>query len=194
MYSAYKLNKQCDNITVLMSFFPSFEPGSCSMTGSKGCFLTCKVSQEASKVVWYSCVFRHFPQFVWSTQRLPPSQWSRSRWFFLEFPCFFYDPADVGNLISGSYAFSKSSLYIWKFLVHVLLKPSLENFEHYLASEWDECNWVVVWIFFGIDLFGIGMKTDLFQSCGHCWLFQMCWHIECSTFTASSFRIFHHLH
>ena len=53
---------------------------------------------------------------------------------------------------------------------------------------WDECNCVVVWAFFGIAL-GIGMKTDLFQSCGHCWVFQICWHIECSTFTASSFRI-----
>ena len=52
---------------------------------------------------------------------------------FLEFPCFFYDPSNVGNLISGSSAFSKSSLNIWKFSVHVLLKPSLENFEHYFA-------------------------------------------------------------
>ena len=56
------------------------------------------------------------------------------RHMFLEFSCFFYDPADVGNLISVSSAFSKSSFYIWKFSVHVLLKPSLKNFEHYLAS------------------------------------------------------------
>ena len=90
---------------------------------------------------------------------------------------------------SGSSAFSKSSLNIWKFLVHVLLKPSLENFEHYFASMWDECNWVVVWTFFGIAFFGTRMKTELFQSCGHCWVFQICWHIECNTFTASSFRI-----
>ena len=53
---------------------------------------------------------------------------------FLEFPCFLYDPTNVGNLISGSSAFSKSSLYIWKFSVHVLLKPSLKDFEHYHAS------------------------------------------------------------
>ena len=59
---------------------------------------------------------------------------------------------DVGNLISGSSAFSKSSLNIWKFTVHVLLKPGLENFEHYSASMWDECNCVVVWTFFGIAL------------------------------------------
>ena len=102
---------------------------------------------------------------------------------------FFDDPMDVGNLISGSFAFSKSSLSIWKFTVHVLLKPGLENFEHYFASVWDECSCAVVWAFFGIALLGIGMKTDLFQSCGHCWVFQICWHIECSTLTASSFRI-----
>ena len=71
--------------------------------------------------------------------------------------------------------------FIWKFTVHVLLKPGLENFKHYFTSMWD-C--VVVWSFFGIR-----MKTDFFQSCGHCWVFQICWHIECSTFTASSFRI-----
>ena len=91
---------------------------------------------------------------------------------------------DVGNLIFGSPAFSKSSLNVWKFTVHVLLKPGLENFEHYFTSVWDECNRVVVWTFFGI-----GMKTDLFQSCGHCWIFQICWYTECSTFTASSFWI-----
>ena len=59
---------------------------------------------------------------------------------FLEFSCFFYDPVDVGNLISGSSVFSKSILYIWKFSVHVLLKPSLKDFEHYLAIKWNECN------------------------------------------------------
>ena len=64
--------------------------------------------------------------------------------------CFFNDPTNVGNLISGSSAFSKSSLNIWKFTVHLLLKPGLENFEHYFASVWDECNYVVVWAFFGI--------------------------------------------
>ena len=70
-----------------------------------------------------------------------------------------------------------------------MLKPGLENFEHYFASIWDECNCEVVWTFFGIDLLGIGMKTDLFQSCGHCWVLQILWHIECSTFTASFSRI-----
>ena len=68
----------------------------------------------------------------------------------LEFSCFFYDPTDVGNLISDSSAFSKSSLNIWKFTVHILLKLSLENFEHFFASMWDESNCVVVWTLFGI--------------------------------------------
>ena len=69
---------------------------------------------------------------------------------FLEFPYFFYDPTDVGNLISGSSAFSKSSLYIWKFLVHILLKPSLKYFEYYLASMWNDSNCMVIWTLFGI--------------------------------------------
>ena len=115
---------------------------------------------------------------------------------FLELSCFFYDPADVGNLIFGSSAFSKTSLNIRKFTVHILLKPGLEKFEPYLTRMWDECSSLA------LPFFGIGMKTDLFQSCGHCWVFQICWHIECSTFTASSnllgFEIaqmeFHHLH
>ena len=67
--------------------------------------------------------------------------------------------------------------------------PGLGNFEHYFTSVWDECNCAVVWAFLALLFFGIGMKTDLFQSCGHCWVFQICRHTECSTFTASSFRI-----
>ena len=69
---------------------------------------------------------------------------------FLELFWFFDDPMDVGNLISGSSVFSKTSLNIWKFTVHILLKPGLENFEHYFTSVWDECNRAVVWSFFGI--------------------------------------------
>ena len=71
---------------------------------------------------------------------------------FLQLSCFFYDPVDDEILIPGSSAFSKSSLSIWKFTVHVLLKPGLENFEHYFASMWDESNHVVVWTVFGIAL------------------------------------------
>ena len=87
--------------------------------------------------------------------------WTTRSRCFLEFSCFFYDPADVGNLIAGSTAFSKSSLNIWKFWLHVLLKPGLENFEHYFASVWDECNCVVVWIFFGIAFPSLEWKLTL---------------------------------
>ena len=69
---------------------------------------------------------------------------------FLELSCFLHDPADVGNLISGSSALSKSSLNIWKFSIHLLLKPCLKHFELYFASMWNECNCMVVWTFFGI--------------------------------------------
>ena len=70
---------------------------------------------------------------------------------FMEcFSCFFYDPMDINNLNSGSSAFSKSSLNIWKFLVHVMLKPHLGNFEHYFANMCNECNCAIIWTFFGI--------------------------------------------
>ena len=68
----------------------------------------------------------------------------------VELSCFFDDPVDVGNLISGSSVFSKSNFNFWKFTVHVLLKPGLKNFEHYFTSVWKECNCVVIWAFFGI--------------------------------------------
>ena len=108
---------------------------------------------------------------------------------FLKLSSFFDDPTDVGNLISGSSTFSKSSLNILKFSVHVLLKPGLENFEHYFAIMWDECNCVVVWSFFGIAFLWDWDENGFFRSCGHCWVSHVCWHIECSTLTASSFRI-----
>ena len=101
--------------------------------------------------------------------------------------CFFDDPAEVSNLISGSS--SKTSWNICKFMVHVLLKPGLENFEHYFASVLNECDCALVWAFFGIAFLRDWNETDLLQSCDHCWVFQICWKIECSTFTALSFRI-----
>ena len=107
----------------------------------------------------------------------------------MELSRFFSDPMDAGNLISGSSAFSKSSFNIWKFLVHILLKPSLKDFEYYIASLWNECNCMVVWIFFGIALLWDWNENWPFQSYGHCWGSQICWHIECNTLTASTFRI-----
>ena len=163
--------------------FPNLEPVSFSISGSNCCFLTCiQISQEAGKVVWYSHPFKNFPQFVVIYTVKGFGIINKAEVDFLKkLSCFFCDPMVVGNLISDSSAFSKSILNIWKFIVHVLLKPGSENFEHYFASVWYECNWLVVWITLTLPLFGIEMKTDLFQSCGHCWVFQICWHIECST-------------
>ena len=106
------------------------------MVDSSSCFLTCmQIPQEADKVVWYSLLFKNFAQFVVSRTVKGFSIVSEAELdVFLEFSCFFCDPTDVCNSVSGSSAFSKSSLYIWNFSVHVLLKPSLKNFEHYLAS------------------------------------------------------------
>ena len=111
----------------------------------------------------------------------------------LELPCFFYDPVDVGNLISRSSAFSKSSLYIWKFSVHRLFNPQLENFEHYFASMWDECNCAVVWIFLCIAFLWDWNENWPVLVLWPLLVFHIGWHIECSTFTASSFKIWNSL-
>ena len=104
-------------------------------------------------MVWYSYLFQNFPQFIAIHTVKGFGIVNKAEIdVFLELSCFFYDPVDVGNLISGSSAFSKTSLNIWKFMVHELLKPGLENFEHYFTSVWDECSCVVVWEFFGIAL------------------------------------------
>ena len=172
-----------------MYSFSYLEPVCHSMSGSNCCFLTCiQVSQEAGQVLWYSHLLQNFSQFiVIHTVKGFGTVNKAEIDAFLELSCFFDDPADIGNLISGS--FSKTSLNIWKFSAHVSLKPGLENFEHYFTSTWDECNCEVVWASLGLPFLGIGMKTDLFQPCGHCWVFQIRWRIECSTFTASFFRI-----
>ena len=85
-------------------------------------------------MVWYSHFFKHFPVCCDPHKTFCVVNEAKVD-VFLKFPCFFYDPADVGNLISGSFAFSKSSLYIWKFSGYVLLKLSLKGFEHYFASK-----------------------------------------------------------
>ena len=119
-----------------MYSFPNLEQVCCSMSISNYCFLTCiHISQEAGKVVWYAHLFKNFLQFVVIHTVKGFSIVNKAEVdVCLELSCFFCDPMDVGNLISGSSAFSKSSLNIWKFTVHVLLKPGLENFEHYFAS------------------------------------------------------------
>ena len=106
------------------------------MPSSNCCFLTfMQISQEACQVVWSYHLFQNFPQFiVIHTVKGFGIVYKTEIDVFLEVSCFFNDQADVGNLISGSSAFSKTSLNIQKFTVHVLLKPGLENFEHYFTS------------------------------------------------------------
>ena len=88
-------------------------------------------------MAWYSYLFQNFPQFVVIHTVKGFGIVNKAEVnMFLELSCFFDDPTDVGNLISGSSTFSKSSLNIWKFIVHILLKPGLENFEHYFTSVW----------------------------------------------------------
>ena len=141
-------------------------------------------------MVWYSHLLKNFPQFVvihtvkdFGVVKKAEVDVS------LELPWFFYDPTDVGNMISDSSAFSKSSLNIWNFSVHVLLKPVLKNFEHYPASMWNKCSCAAVWTFFGIALLWDWNEN---------WPFPVLWPllsflnllaIECSTLTASYFRI-----
>ena len=127
-------------------FPPDLKPFCCSMFSSNCCFLTCiQISQEAGQVVWYSHLLKNFPQLVVIHTVKGFIIVNKAEIdIFLELSCFINDPTDVGNLISGSSVFSKSSLNIWKFTVHILLKPGLENFEHYFTSVWDECNCVVV--------------------------------------------------
>ena len=148
MYSAYKLNKQGDSLDVLLFLFgtsllfhvqfslllPDLHIGFSS--GRSG-GLVFPSLEELSTV----CCDPHKGFGIVNKAEVD---------VFLELSCFRDDPTDVGNLTSGSSVFSKSRLNIWKFTVHILLKPGLENFEHYSINLWDECNYVVVWAFFGI--------------------------------------------
>ena len=137
-----------------MYSFPNLEPVRCSVCDSNCCFLTCiQVSQEAGKVVWYFHLFKNFPQLVVIHTVKGFTVVNEAEVdVFLELACFLCDWTGVDNLMSYFSAFSKSSLYIWKLLVHVLLKPHLKDFEHYLASMWNECNCVAVWAFFVLVL------------------------------------------
>ena len=140
-----------------MHSFPYLEPVCWSMSSSNCCFLACiQVSQESGQVVWYSHSLQNFSQFIVIHSVKGFGIVNKAEVdVFLELSFFLDDPTDVGNLISGSSAFPKTFrklpfLNIWKLMVHVLLKPGLENFEHYFTSVWDECSCVVVWAFFGI--------------------------------------------
>ena len=159
-----------------MYSFPDLEPVYCSMSSSNCCFLACiQISYEAGKVVWYSHLLKNFPQFfVIHTVKDFGIINKAEIDDFLELDCFFDDPKDVCNLISGSSDYSEYSLIIWKSMVHVLFKPGLENFDCYFANMWDECSCVVVWAFFCIAFLWDWDENYLFQSCGLCWVFQIC--------------------
>ena len=134
----------------LMYCFSYLKPDCCSMSSSN-CSNYIQIFREAGQVVWYSHLFKNFPQFVVIHTVNGFGVVSKAEVdVFLELSCFFDDPADVCNLISGSSVFSQSSLNIWKLKVHVKLKPGLENFGCYFASMWDEYNCVLVWTFFDI--------------------------------------------
>ena len=155
VYSAYKLNKHGDYIQPWHTLFPILDQA----------IVPCLVLTISS---WHSYAFLR-RQLRWSSIcisleyiRLFHSLFYRHKDFsivnktkvdvFLESSCFVYDPTDIGNLISSSFAFSRSSLNIWKFSVHILLKPVLKDFEHDLARMWNEYSCAVVWMFFGIAL------------------------------------------
>ena len=146
MYSAYVKQAGWQYIALTYSFY------GCSMSSFNCCFLTCiQVSQEACQVVSYSYLFQNCPQFiVIHTVKGFGIVIKAEIDVFLELSCFLNNPVDVGNFVSGSSTVFKSSLNIWKFMVHVLLKPGLENFEHYFTSMWDECDCAVICAFFGM--------------------------------------------
>ena len=151
MYSAYKLNKHGDNIQPWHTPFPIWNQSVVPYPVLTVASWPAYRSQETGQVVWYSHLSQNFPQLIVIHTVKGFGIVNKAEIdVFLELSSFFHDPVDVGNLISGSSAFSKTSLNIRNFMVHTLLKPGLENFEHYFTSMWDECNCVVVWAFFGI--------------------------------------------
>ena len=164
------------------------------MSSSNCCFLACvQISQEASKVVWYSHLFKNFPQFVVIHTAKGFGVVNKAEIdVFMVFFCFFsYDSRilAIWSLISlpflnPTWTFRSSQfMYCWSLSCRILsitllaceMSAFVWYFEHSLA----------------LPFFGIEMKTEIFQPCGHCCVFQIFWHIECSTFTASSFRIWY---
>ena len=138
MCSAYRSNKQSDT-------FLNPEPVNCSIQGSNCCFLTrIHISQETGKMVWYSYLLKSFPQFVMIHTIKGFVQSVKQRELFLKFPCFLYDATNVGNLISGSSAFSKLNLDTQKFLAGITVKLSMQNIKNDIPSMGDEYNCPIV--------------------------------------------------
>ena len=155
MYSVYKLNNQGDSIQPWHTPFPiwnlSIVPCPVLMLTSSPAYRFLSRQVRWSDIP--SHLFKNFPQFVVIHTVKDFSIVSEAEVdVFLEFFCFYCDSRDIGNLISGYSAFSKSSLTVCMFSVHILLKPSLENFEHYFARVWDECSFAGVWTFLDITM------------------------------------------
>ena len=151
-----------------MYSFSYLEPVSCSMSSSNCCFLTfIAVSQEAGQVVWYYYLFQNFPQctVIHTTKGFDIVN-KVEIYIFMELSCFFHDPADGGNLISDSSSFSITSLNIWMFTIHILLRPALENFKNYLTGMWDEWYCAVV-----LAIFGVAFLRDWCEN----WSFPVLW-------------------
>ena len=168
----------------------SFEPPHCSMSSSNWCFLTCiQVSQESGKVVWYSHLLKNSPQSVVI---------HTVKGFCV------INEADV--LLDFPFSVIQQMLAVWSLVPLPFLHQAYTSGSSWFTYRWSlalrilsitwlacEMNAVVQWLEHSLALpvFGVEMKTDLFLSCGHCQVFPSCWHIECSTLTASSFRIWH---
>ena len=201
MYSAYKLNEQGDNIQ------PCYTPSPILNQSVVPCLVLTVASWPASRVLrrQVRCPGTLVPSrifqllVIYTVKRLSHSQWSRSRNVFSGIPLLSLWSSKCWQFDLWFLCFSKSSFHFWNFSVHILLKPNLKDFAHNLASMWNK--WDVRYFEHSLALpfFGIGMKIDLFQSCAHCWVFQICWYIECRISTALlGFEVtrqeFHHLH
>ena len=163
IYSAYKSNKQSDNIQPWCTHFPiwnqSIVPYLVLTVASWRAFRFLRRQVRLPGINFPQFIVIHTVKGFGIVNKAEP-------YFCLELSCFFDDPVAVGNLISGSSAFSKSNLNICNFTVHILLKPGLENFEHYFASVLDECNCAVLWTFLGIAFL---------WDCNENWPFQVQW-------------------
>ena len=174
-----------------MNSFPDLEPVCCSVSSSNCCFLTCiQISQEAGQVAWYCHLLKNFPQFIVIHTVKGFGVVNKAKIdVFLELSCFLSDPTDVGSWslvplpflnpawISGSSWFTYCWSLAWRILSITLLAYEISAFVPYFEHS------------LALSFLGIRMKTDLFQSTGHCWVFQISQHIECSTLIPSSFRI-----
>ena len=175
-----------------MYSFPNLKLISCSMSSFNCYFLICiHISQETGYVIWYSFLFKNFPPFplIHTVKCLSIVKGAETD-VFLEFLSIHYDPVNVGNLIAGSSAFSKPSLYIWTFSVHVHWSLAWKILSTTMLAY--EMSAIVLYVekcSFALPFFGTGIKPDIFHFCVHCWVFQIWWYFECNTLTASSFRI-----